>query len=922
MNTRVIRWLYRLSNLGLIFVLVTGLALGSARPVEAASPIYVDDSWVGKTPGADPDGDGPAINFSTDSFATIQEGVTAVDAGGTVQVYAGTYTEQISINKNLTLTGEDRLTTIIEAPAVMSEACNTSDLLPNRPILCVTGGAIATIQGFTFDGLSLGSTNLRLTGVAFRNAGGVFQDNIIRNIRFSGLSSAQEGVGFYLFNSDLSPTRDIQILNNTIQNFNKNGITLTSHEYWSPATFLIQGNTISGITPNSTIAQNGIQIELVNGSGTVSGNTISNIALNNTGKPDPLVASSIYVITTPVTTSGNTISGAQTGVYYFDGVGLISENTISVVKPGVNAYGIVATDPPWAVPSPYDSAYNPGEISQNGLAVAGPPPPISVEVAGNTISFGGADNTNTAGITSEAGVGANQLDLNVHDNTVSGFEDGVEFHQCEPTLEACSYGYFSSIRAVSNNLFSNVNGLTFFGAIDDLITPIEVHHNRLLGNTTGLSNETYGGDMTTPILIVAENNWWGCNAGPGDVDCDSFFANDLLKVDADPWLVMTAAAIPGPINLSATAPFTVDLNHNSDLALLTPGDAVPATVPVTFFVTTLGSVLPAVGFYTSGEVTTTFTAPTSAGTYEICGTTDNQSVCSSVTVEDFNDAPVITGQSPLSTPEETPLTITLADLNVTDPDNTYPTDFILTVQPGTNYSLLGNQITPEADFNGDLTVPVIVNDGQADSNTFNLSVTVTPLNDAPVIIGQATLTTPEETALEITLADLTVGDIDNTYPTDFNLTVQAGTNYSLVGNTITPAVDFVGDLTVNVTVSDGEVDSAVYGLLVTVTAANDAPIAGNQSVSTPYETDLDITLTMSDVDGGSPVTWTVIDAPLHGSLSGTAPNLTYTPEAGYSGGDSFTFKVNDGGADSNIATVTITVEPQVMYSILLPVIFK
>lgn len=634
-----------------------------------------------------------------------------------------------------------------------------------------------------------------------------------------------------------------------------------------------------------------------------------------------LVANSIYVIDTSVTTTGNTITSAQSGIYNFDGGGLISDNTISVVKPGVNAYGIVATDPPWAVPSPYDSAYISGEAATNGFGIAVLPPPLSVEVAGNTISFSGADNTNTAGITSEAGIGANQLDLNVHDNTVSGFEDGVEFHQCEPTLEGCSYGYFSSIRAVSNNLFSNVNGLTFFGAIDDLVTPIVVHHNRLFGNTTGLSNETYGGDMTTPILIVAENNWWGCNAGPGDVDCDSFVANDLLKVDANPWLVMTAAAIPGSINLSGTAPFTVDLNHNSDLALLTPGDTVPSTVPVSFSVTTFGSVLPTAGFYASGEATATFTAPASAGTYDVCATTDNQPVCSSVAVEDFNDPPVITGQVVLTTPEDTPLPINLPNLTVTDPDNSYPTGFILTVQAGTNYSLLGNTITPTSNFNGSLTVPVIVNDGQADSNTFNLSVTVTAVNDAPVITGQSQspVSTPEDTPLEIQVADLTITDPDDSV---FTLTVLPGTNYGVSGTTITPALNFIGDLTVNVTVNDGEADSAVFGLTVTVTAVNDAPVADNQSVGTPYQTDLALTLTMSDVDGGSPVTWIIVDLPQHGGLTGTAPNLTYTPDAGYSGSDSFTFKVNDGSADSNVATVTITVAEQVMYTILLPVILR
>jgi len=55
------------------------------------------------------------------------------------------------------------------------------------------------------------------------------------------------------------------------------------------------------------------------------------------------------------------------------------------------------------------------------------------------------------------------------------------------------------------------------------------------------------------------------------------------------------------------------------------------------------------------------------------------------------------------------------------------------------------------------------------------------------------------------------------------------------------------------------------------------------------------------------LTWTVLSQPLHGTLSGTAPALTYTPATNYYGPDSFTFKVNDGTSDSNIATITITV---------------
>jgi DNA/RNA endonuclease G (NUC1) len=86
------------------------------------------------------------------------------------------------------------------------------------------------------------------------------------------------------------------------------------------------------------------------------------------------------------------------------------------------------------------------------------------------------------------------------------------------------------------------------------------------------------------------------------------------------------------------------------------------------------------------------------------------------------------------------------------------------------------------------------------------------------------------------------------------------------------------------------------------------PVANNQSVSTAEDTQKSITLTASDFNVNNVFTYTV-GAPSHGVLSGTAPNLTYTPEADYNGPDSFTFKVNDGDRDSNTATVTITVTP-------------
>ena len=57
------------------------------------------------------------------------------------------------------------------------------------------------------------------------------------------------------------------------------------------------------------------------------------------------------------------------------------------------------------------------------------------------------------------------------------------------------------------------------------------------------------------------------------------------------------------------------------------------------------------------------------------------------------------------------------------------------------------------------------------------------------------------------------------------------------------------------------------------------------------------------------LTYTVVTPPAHGTLSGTAPNVTYTPATNYIGADNFTFQVNDGALDSTPATVSISVTP-------------
>ena len=86
------------------------------------------------------------------------------------------------------------------------------------------------------------------------------------------------------------------------------------------------------------------------------------------------------------------------------------------------------------------------------------------------------------------------------------------------------------------------------------------------------------------------------------------------------------------------------------------------------------------------------------------------------------------------------------------------------------------------------------------------------------------------------------------------------------------------------------------------------PVADPKTATTDEDTAVSITLTGSDPDE-DPLTFSVSAQPAHGTLSGSAPNVTYTPAANYNGGDSFTYVANDGRVNSTPALVSITINP-------------
>lgn len=191
-----------------------------------------------------------------------------------------------------------------------------------------------------------------------------------------------------------------------------------------------------------------------------------------------------------------------------------------------------------------------------------------------------------------------------------------------------------------------------------------------------------------------------------------------------------------------------------------------------------------------------------------------------------NEAPAIEEQTgPIETAEDTSILIDEDMLTITDPDvdSRFHVAYDLTIYGNDNYTYDGLEVTPDEDFTGTLTVPVTANDGGADSNTFDLSISVTPVNDPPAITGQVELEVLERSPLTIEVGHVTISDIDSD-PGSHTLTVNDGPGYTRAGNTITPDAGVTGELDVSISVSDGELDSDIFPLLVSVLPDDEAPV--------------------------------------------------------------------------------------------------
>ena len=236
------------------------------------------------------------------------------------------------------------------------------------------------------------------------------------------------------------------------------------------------------------------------------------------------------------------------------------------------------------------------------------------------------------------------------------------------------------------------------------------------------------------------------------------------------------------------------------------------------------------------------------------------------------------------------------------------------------------RITPAANANGTATITLTASDGSA-ATTASFGLTVTPVNDAPSFTRGGDQTVNEDAGPQSVpgwAGSLQPGPTADEFTQNLTFQVTANSNPALfaagpavngtTGELIyTPAANAHGQATLTLRLRDdggtadgGQDTSATQTFTITVISVNDEPTALDQSVTTAEDTAGAITLGSVDLDGDA-LSYTVVASPMHGTLTGTGADRTYTPAANYHGTDSFTFYVRDGSVNSNTATVSLTI---------------
>lgn len=226
------------------------------------------------------------------------------------------------------------------------------------------------------------------------------------------------------------------------------------------------------------------------------------------------------------------------------------------------------------------------------------------------------------------------------------------------------------------------------------------------------------------------------------------------------------------------------------------------------------------------------------------------------------------------------------------------------------------QYTPAANFHGVDAFTYRINDGAVDSNTATVTIAVASVNDAPVAVDN-TYAATEDVPLTIALPGVLANDSDVdgdvlravrvTNPARGALVLNANGSF-----TYSPNANFNGVDSFTYRVNDGLLDSNTVTVSIQVAAVNDIPVAAADAYATNQDTSLNVPargVLNNDVDAdGETLTAVLAAGPAHGAVTLNADgSFLYTPAAGYSGADSFTYRAADASSSSAVTTVSLNV---------------
>ncbi len=295
-----------------------------------------------------------------------------------------------------------------------------------------------------------------------------------------------------------------------------------------------------------------------------------------------------------------------------------------------------------------------------------------------------------------------------------------------------------------------------------------------------------------------------------------------------------------------------------------------------------------------------------------------------LTVASVNDTPVAANDAH-TTAEDTALSVAAPGVlaNDTDADgNPLSAVLVSTVTHGT-LSLSANggfNYTPSSNYAGADSFTYRATDGSSTSGVTTVSITITPVNDIPVAANDTQYFTLEDTRLNVAAASgILTNDIDADGSAMTALLVSTTTNGVLVltnngGFTYLPNTNAHGIDHFTYWATDGVSTSALATVTLTVQAVNDAPVASGESHVVAEDAVLSLAApgvlsNDSDLDGDA-LRAVLVSGVANGTLNLNTNGLfTYTPNANYSGSDSFTYRASDGSLNSAVTTVSITVTP-------------